>query len=150
MYCSPCQCQCLFISLFKIHTYICTFVSGEIVSLNNTLQVIAKWCQNNQIDMVVVGPEDPLANGLGDELLKAGIRCFGPGKQGARIEADKKWAKDFMLRHNIPTARYQTFTDCTKAKEFILKYVPKSIHCIGRINCNAFFFIKFPVRPTRH
>lgn len=70
----------------------------------------------------MVGPEDPLANGLGDVLKKNGIRCFGPDQQGAQIEADKKWAKDFMLRHHIPTARYESFVDCEKAKEFILKY----------------------------
>ncbi|EDW12043.1 trifunctional purine biosynthetic protein adenosine-3 [Drosophila mojavensis] len=82
-------------------------------------EAIAKWCQLNKISLVVIGPEDPLALGLGDVLQKAGIACFGPGKQGAQIEADKKWAKDFMLRHGIPTARYESFTDVNKAKKFI-------------------------------
>ncbi|EDV99019.1 trifunctional purine biosynthetic protein adenosine-3 [Drosophila grimshawi] len=82
-------------------------------------EAIAKWCKLNKISLVVVGPEDPLALGLGDVLQKAGIACFGPGKQGAQIEADKKWAKDFMLRHGIPTARYESFTDVAKAKKFI-------------------------------
>lgn len=72
--------------------------------------------------MVIVGPEDPLAEGLADILQRAGIRCFGPGQNGAQIEADKKWAKDFMLRHKIPTARYETFTNTQKAKEFIKRY----------------------------
>ncbi|EDW76069.1 uncharacterized protein Dwil_GK14862 [Drosophila willistoni] len=80
---------------------------------------IAKWSKLNDISLVIVGPEDPLALGLGDVLQKAGIPCFGPGKQGAQIEADKKWAKDFMLRHGIPTARYESFTDTEKAKAFI-------------------------------
>ncbi|XP_017014704.2 trifunctional purine biosynthetic protein adenosine-3 [Drosophila takahashii] len=82
-------------------------------------EAIAKWSKENQINLVVVGPEDPLALGLGDVLQKEGIACFGPGKQGAQIEADKKWAKDFMLRHGIPTARYESFTDTEKAKTFI-------------------------------
>ncbi|KAM7351182.1 trifunctional purine biosynthetic protein adenosine-3 Gart [Cochliomyia hominivorax] len=90
-------------------------------------EAVAKWCQDNKIDLVVVGPEDPLANGLGDVLQKAKIRCFGPSKQGAQIEADKKWAKDFMLRHNIPTARYESFVDCAKAKEFILNAPYKAL-----------------------
>lgn len=80
---------------------------------------ISKWCKKNVIDIVIVGPEDPLANGLGDELVKNGILCFGPNKAGAQIEADKDWAKSFMIRHSIPTARYESFTDPEKAKKFI-------------------------------
>uniref|UniRef100_A0A1I8QFD9 Trifunctional purine biosynthetic protein adenosine-3 n=1 Tax=Stomoxys calcitrans TaxID=35570 RepID=A0A1I8QFD9_STOCA len=90
-------------------------------------KAIAKWCKDNKIDLVIVGPEDPLAMGLGDVLQSAGIACFGPGLKGAQIEADKKWAKDFMLRHNIPTARYESFTDCDKAKEFIKKAPYKAL-----------------------
>ncbi|XP_052869547.1 trifunctional purine biosynthetic protein adenosine-3 [Anopheles cruzii] len=80
---------------------------------------IVRWCKENEIDLVAVGPEDPLADGLGDELRKANVRCFGPGKRGARIEADKNWSKDFMHRHGIPTARYASFTEAAPAKAFI-------------------------------
>uniref|UniRef100_A0A182QP91 Trifunctional purine biosynthetic protein adenosine-3 n=1 Tax=Anopheles farauti TaxID=69004 RepID=A0A182QP91_9DIPT len=80
---------------------------------------IVTWCQQNQIDLVAVGPEDPLADGLADTLQAAGIKCFGPGRRGAQIEADKNWSKDFMHRHGIPTARYASFTDATEAKAFI-------------------------------
>lgn len=62
-----------------------------------------------------------MALGLTDVLEENGVKCFGPSKQGAQIEANKDWAKSFMLRHNIPTARYDSFTDPEKAKEFIRK-----------------------------
>ncbi|XP_063700673.1 trifunctional purine biosynthetic protein adenosine-3 [Culicoides brevitarsis] len=80
---------------------------------------IVQWCKNNDIYMVVVGPEDPLANGLADVLLAANILCFGPCKAGATIEASKDWAKQFMVKHGVPTARYESFTDAKKAKDFI-------------------------------
>ncbi|CAO1357720.1 unnamed protein product [Diamesa hyperborea] len=80
---------------------------------------IAVWCKSNKIDLVAVGPEDPLADGIADVLSAEGILCFGPSKNGAQIEANKDWSKAFMLRNNIPTAKYASFTDSTIAKEFI-------------------------------
>lgn len=83
---------------------------------------IVDFCRTQHIDLVVVGPEDPLAAGIADALLGANIKCFGPVLAGARIEADKSWSKEFMVKFGIPTARYESFDDVTKAKEFIRRY----------------------------
>lgn len=87
------------------------------------LQEVSKWSQKEGVNLVVVGPEAYLANGISDELKKRGIPCFGPGKTGARIEADKDWAKSFMDRHEIPTARWKSFTSVDEAKKFVKEYV---------------------------
>jgi phosphoribosylamine--glycine ligase/phosphoribosylformylglycinamidine cyclo-ligase len=76
---------------------------------------VVKFCKVKKIDLVVVGPEAPLAEGLVDSLSAAGIRCFGPHKAAAQIEASKAFAKAFMLRHAIPSARFETFTDFNAA-----------------------------------
>ena len=65
--------------------------------------------RRESIDLVVVGPEDPLAAGLGDRLREAGIATFGPSAAAARLEGSKAFAKDFMRRHDIPTAGYAVF-----------------------------------------
>lgn len=80
---------------------------------------IVRFCKDNGIDLVFVGPEDPLADGIADALLKANIRCFGPTADGARLEADKSWSKEFMIAAKIPTARYESFDDVDTAKAFI-------------------------------
>lgn len=81
---------------------------------------VTEWCLNQRINLVVIGPEDPLADGLADSLNAEGIPCFGPSKQAAQIESNKDWAKKFMKRHDIPTARFGSFTSAQDAKKYIL------------------------------
>ncbi|MFA8434150.1 MAG: phosphoribosylamine--glycine ligase [Marinifilaceae bacterium] len=88
---------------------------AENVELNpNDFPRLKEFALEKGIDMVVVGPEDPLVNGvhdffLNDEELK-NIPVIGPEKEGAQLEGSKEFAKDFMFRHNIPTARYKSIT----------------------------------------
>jgi phosphoribosylamine--glycine ligase len=81
------------------------------VDLLDTAAVI-RLIDHERIDLTVVGPEAPLANGLADELQVAGHRVFGPSRAAARLETSKAFAKDFMQRHRVPTARYRV---CTSA-----------------------------------
>jgi len=80
---------------------------------------VASFCKDNQIDLVIVGPEAPLAAGLVDALAAEEIRCFGPSQAAAQIEASKSFAKDFMARHNIPTAKYATFSNYDEAVRYL-------------------------------
>ncbi|MEZ0395579.1 MAG: phosphoribosylamine--glycine ligase [Anaerolineales bacterium] len=80
---------------------------------------IVGFCREKQIDLVLIGPEAPLAAGLSDELLAAGVQVFGPTKAAAQIEASKVFAKHFMARHGIPTARYAVFQRYAEAVEFL-------------------------------
>ena len=80
---------------------------------------IAKAVKDNQIDLVVVGPEVPLSLGIADYLQQKEIAVFGPVKAGAEVEASKSWAKDLMVEGGIPTARSATFTDGAAAKTYI-------------------------------
>jgi len=77
------------------------------------------------IDLTVVGPEDPLAQGIVDLFFKEGQKIIGPKKDAAQLEGSKVFAKDFMKRHKIPTAEYKVFTSYTHAEEYIrLKGTP--------------------------
>lgn len=97
-----------------------TAVYGENVALDvSDHVVVVRFCVEKQIDLVIVGPEVPLADGVADALAQAGIRCFGPKKAAAQIEASKVFSKDFMARHNIPTTRYATFTRLTDALAYL-------------------------------
>ncbi len=80
---------------------------------------VSSFCKDKQIDLVIVGPEAPLAAGLVDSLSAKGIRCFGPSQAAAQIEASKSFAKDFMARHNIPTAKYATFSNYDEAVKYL-------------------------------
>ncbi len=81
---------------------------------------VVAFARENSVGLVVIGPEDPLANGLGDAVRKAGILCFGPSAQGARIEADKAYAKNLMRAASVPTAEARVFTDLESAKAYVL------------------------------
>ncbi len=69
-------------------------------------KTIISECQRLQINLVIIGPEVPLAQGLADKMRDAGLTVFGPGKEGAQLEASKDWAKALMIENNIPTAKY--------------------------------------------
>jgi phosphoribosylamine--glycine ligase / phosphoribosylformylglycinamidine cyclo-ligase len=80
---------------------------------------LVDFAQREKIDLVVIGPEAPLTLGLADAIRAMGIPVFGPDKAAAQIESSKVFAKEFMLRHGIPTARYQSFTDPLLANLFL-------------------------------
>uniref|UniRef100_A0A1B6E880 Trifunctional purine biosynthetic protein adenosine-3 n=1 Tax=Clastoptera arizonana TaxID=38151 RepID=A0A1B6E880_9HEMI len=99
---------------------IATLNKVEIVSLDiKNFKSLSEWSITQSVSLVVVGPEDPLANGVADALVNAGIKCFGPGKIAAQIESNKDWSKQFMDRYDIPTARWKGFTTAADAKHFI-------------------------------
>ena len=93
----------------------------EYIDLNKTDELIS-FAKKNHIGLTVVGPEVPLSEGIVDDFQKNNLKIFGPSKAAAQLESSKEFAKDFMRRHNIPTASYQTFTDLNKAKEYVKKY----------------------------
>ncbi|MBE3582856.1 MAG: phosphoribosylamine--glycine ligase [Limnochordaceae bacterium] len=84
------------------------------------------WAREAGIELVVVGPEAYLWAGLADRLRAVGILTFGPGQAGARLEASKAWAKEFMQRHRIPTARSRTFGRTERAEA--VRFVQESGH----------------------
>jgi phosphoribosylamine---glycine ligase len=80
------------------------------------------FAQREDIYMTVVGPEAPLAAGIVDEFRAAGLKIFGPTKAAAQLESSKDFAKRFMVRHNIPTAFFETFSDIKAAKAYVDKH----------------------------
>ncbi|MDE2400087.1 MAG: phosphoribosylamine--glycine ligase [Burkholderiales bacterium] len=85
------------------------------------VQALADFAQAEKITLTVVGPEAPLAAGIVDEFRARGLRIFGPTKMAAQLESSKAFAKDFMKRHNIPTAAYDTFTEAASAHAYVDK-----------------------------
>ncbi len=81
---------------------------------------IERTCLVNNIGLVVVGPEVPLARGITDHLRKQGVTVFGPTQAGAQIESSKAWAKGLMTKASIPTAHSETFTDADAALRYVV------------------------------
>ncbi|MFH2104325.1 MAG: phosphoribosylamine--glycine ligase [Chloroflexota bacterium] len=82
---------------------------------------ILRTCETKAIDLVIVGPETPLAMGLADDLAAAGFKIFGPSRAAAEIEVSKTFSKQFMERHQIPTARFRVFSHFDKALAHLRK-----------------------------
>ena len=80
---------------------------------------LAAFAAQEKIGLTIVGPEAPLVDGIVDYFQERNLPCFGPSKNAAQLEGSKAFTKDFLSRHNIPTAFYQTFTDVAAAKTYI-------------------------------
>ena len=85
----------------------------------NEFEKIASFAKEKAVDLVIVGPDDPLAEGLVDVLEEAGLRAFGPRKNAAILEGSKAFSKDLMKKYHIPTAAYETFEDAKAAEEYL-------------------------------
>ena len=85
----------------------------------NDKKELTKIIQSLDIDLIVIGPEKPLSEGLGDYFRKNGFNVFGPGAEGAKLESSKSWAKEFMKEGNIPTAKFWKVNSIEQAKEII-------------------------------
>lgn len=83
------------------------------------LDKLADFASENNIDLTIVGMDDPLVAGIVDVFEAKGLRVFGPRKNAAIIEGSKVFSKDLMKKYNIPTAAYESFTDPAKAKEYL-------------------------------
>lgn len=99
-----------------------TALEPGITNVNLAVDDIAgllAFAQSKRVDLTIVGPEVPLVKGLVDAFSDAGLACFGPKAAQAQLEGSKAFCKDFMARHKIPTADYQTFTDVSAAIDYI-------------------------------
>lgn len=114
----------------RVERVICTPGNGGTATMPNCQNLaiavddfagIARAVTDNQVSLVVVGPEVPLSLGIVDYLRERDIAVFGPTQAGARIESSKSWAKELMLSANVPTAKSQTFTEADAAKQYILE-----------------------------
>ena len=82
---------------------------------------LLKFAQDEKIHLTVVGPEAPLAAGVVDAFQAAGLKIFGPSQRAAQLESSKDFAKQFMVRHKIPTSKYATFTNAVEARTYVEK-----------------------------
>lgn len=93
---------------------------AELVPIQvDELDQLVVFAKENEIDLVVVGPEAPLVLGIVDRFKEVGIFCFGPNRQAAQLEGSKEFSKHFMVKHQIPTARYAAFSTLSEAEMYV-------------------------------
>ena len=83
---------------------------------------LADFAENNGCALTIVGPEAPLVDGVRDYFDARGLACFGPSKAAAQLEGSKVFTKEFLVRHGIPTARYESFTELEAARDYIRRH----------------------------
>ncbi len=86
------------------------------------IEKLLEFAKNENIDLTLALSDEPLALGVVDEFQKAGLRIWGPTKVAAKLEWSKAFSKDFMRRHNLPTAKFEIFNDFEKAKDYVKKH----------------------------
>jgi phosphoribosylamine--glycine ligase len=96
-------------------------VENVAIAVNDIAGLLA-FAQQEHIDLTIIGPEIPLVLGVVDSFQQAGLACFGPSAKAAQLEGSKTFCKDFMVRYNIPTASYQSFTDQQQAIAYIQQH----------------------------
>jgi len=85
----------------------------------NNIPALIQFSKDEQINLVIVGPEDPLVNGITDQFTTEGINCFGPSSIAAQLEGSKDYSKAFMHKYGIPTADYSSFDNIDEAKRYV-------------------------------
>ena len=83
------------------------------------LDALADFAEAEKVSLTIVGPEAPLAAGIVNIFRERGLKIFGPSKEAAQLESSKDFAKRFMARHNIPTARFASFSDRSSAQAYV-------------------------------
>jgi len=95
---------------------------AERVDISPTdVKSLVEFASKEGIDFTIVGPEAPLVEGIVDEFERRNLKIFGPNKEAAKLEGSKAFAKAFMKKYNIPTAKYEVFTDFEEAKKYVEK-----------------------------
>jgi len=96
------------------------------------IEGLLAFAKKEQIELTIIGPEAPLVAGIVDQFKANDLRCFGPSQLAAQLEGSKAYCKDFLARHNIPTADYQSFTEIAEASDYIrLKGAPIVVKADG-------------------
>ena len=99
-----------------------TAIENKCENVNITdLDELVLFAKKENIDLTVVGPEDPLTKGIVNKFKKEGLKIFGPAESAAQLEGSKSFSKEFMKKYGVKTAQYETFTDVNKALEYLEK-----------------------------
>lgn len=105
-------------------------LAGTVSTGVNNHAGLVQFAKEQAFDLVVVGPEAPLAAGLADEIRAAGVVVFGPSKAAAQIEASKKFARELMEKYGIPTPKFASFSDAKAAKAYVRELAEKGMQCV--------------------